>query len=272
MRLARAFIATMRPVIASRTMLVALAAFLAVDLALLALHVAYVLVTLLGIESAFRDDRFSISEERSYGEMFEYAKTAVAALALSGCWARTRQPVYAALAVLFLVVLLDNAFELHERAGSLLSARFGGTRALFDYAPQAFGELAYFGLAALAVGGLLLAALPRTAAEHRLAALAFLLLLGALAVFGVGVDLAHAAVNDRSRRLSALFGFIEDGGELVILSAVGALSLALFRHLREGRLRAPAGAGEADAPAAAVRSARRPAPPRRSGISGSRPG
>ena len=239
------------PVLRTRPALVALGLLLALDAGFLLVHAAHLLATHYGVEgSVVSDARFSLEWDGGYAERFEYGKTAACVLALGGCWALTRQPVYAALAAVFGLALADNALELHETWGAALSDLLRGTGA-FPRVPNELGELAVFAAEGAAAFALLLLGFRRSAARHRELGLAFVLLLLVLAGFSVGMDLLHAVLRRVVRGLDRILGTVEDGGEFAILSATCALSVALCARLAAER-RAVAWPRAATAGAAAV--------------------
>lgn len=223
------------PLLSSRAMVASLALLLLLDLVFFLMHFAHLAALRYGLQSVFQDPRFSIETERGFPEHFEYAKTLLCVLALLGCWTRTRQPIYAAVAFAFGFVLADNALEIHEHLGVAAIPLFMPAARVFETAPQAIGEAAVYAIAAVVIFGLIALAHRRTEAKHRHRALAFVLLLGALGAFGAGVDLVHAAVGHAHNELDLAFGLLEDGGELTILSVICALSLATYVKLAAER-------------------------------------
>jgi hypothetical protein len=254
MRLAREFARDMLQaaagLVASRPAAGVLATLLLVDFLFLALHVCHVFAAHFWAGSLPADRSFSLEQERSYSEWYEYAKTLACMLTLALCYLRRQQPAYAALSVVFAILLADNALGLHEHAGTLLSGTFGWAGLLFDSGPQAMGELSFFLLLGLGTTVMLAAAFRRSGREHRATAGLCLLLILVLAGFGVGVDLLHAAVSGWYR-LDRLFGAIEDGGELVVLSGLVTVSVAILAQLmQEGSPRAAATSRRPFSPAA----------------------
>lgn len=243
-RTARRLASDIRPVVSSRAMLWSLAALVAVDLAFVLMHVANLLSEHVPLAAGFGDANFNIETDGGYSEHFEYAKTSACVLALLGCWAWTRQPIYASLAAVFAFVLVDNALQAHEALGASASALLQPARRLFENAPQALGEVAAYALLGPLVLGLIGLGAALSAARHRLHGLAFMLVLGALSVFGVGVDLLHAASWRLHRAVPTAFGLVEDGGELVILSVGCAFSIAVLAafHAERRARREPRGA------------------------------
>lgn len=140
---------------------------------------------------------WNLAMERGVSEIAEYGKTLVCAGLIAWVAVRTRQPAFAFFAWLYLVTFLDNAFELHERAGNQ-GANFG----LSDHVAQ-FVLLAGFAVIMLAAA---VSTTRRTDAAYRPAAAALLALFALLAFFSVVLDALHLPT------------IVEDGGELVVLS------------------------------------------------------
>jgi hypothetical protein len=209
----------------------ALLVLLAVDLVFLGLHVAHVWGEWREVETLFSDRRFSIEHEGGLGEGWEAVKTVLCVLALLDVARRTGQRAYAAAAFGFTVALIDNVFELHETGGTWLAAGLQDTARAFEAAPQALGEVAIFASLGLLIAAVLWLGFRRTARGHWPAAAVAAALLAALAAVGVGLDLLHAAVGGLRRAVDRGFGFMEDGGELLILSLAAAYAIGLRRHL-----------------------------------------
>lgn len=227
-------------VLSSRAIITSLVLLLLLDFVFIIMHIAHLSALRYGLQSVFQDVRFSIEIDRGYSEQFEYAKTLICVLALLGCWTRTRQPIYAAVAFAFGFVLADNALGIHEKLGAAASVLFLPAARAFEAAPQALGEIVVYAFAGAVVFGAIALAWLRTETKHRYLGLAFVLLLGGLSAFGVGVDLVHAAVGHLHNELDKAFGLLEDGGELTILSAICALSLATYAKLAAERHGHPA--------------------------------
>jgi hypothetical protein len=75
--------------------------------------------------SRSRNDLFSLSVDGGYAEVFQYLKEYWITLALFTAWWRAREGVYAAWALLFTYLLLDDALTIHETAGKVVLAFFG---------------------------------------------------------------------------------------------------------------------------------------------------
>jgi hypothetical protein len=189
----------------------------AVDLALMAAHVAY------------RHDEplYQLGRDGGYPEMFQYAKTYAIVCLLGAVWWRTREHVFGAWMLVFAYVLADDALRVHERAGAAIAASW-------DYAPafglraQDFGELtvwAAFGLAFLVA---LVLSYLRASREARRAARVLGEIFCLLAFFGAFVDMLHSAAQPP--RLRAVLGMLEDGGEMLAMSLACWYALKLFER------------------------------------------
>ena len=165
-------------------------------------------------DGVLHDRRFSLATERGYGEWAAYAKACAVALLL---WrARKTAPAARVWAAFFTYALLDDAFALHERAG-LLAASLLPLPAVGSIRPQQVGELLLFGAVGLAFVAALALASRHDAASRSLNR-ALVPAFGALVFFGVFVDVLHSWF--RGGPYSYVTGVIEDGGELVAMTAI----------------------------------------------------
>jgi len=190
----------------SRRLLILL---LCTDGAFLAMHVAA--HTVPGLDNPL----YFLNRERGYPEAFQYIKLFWIVLLLGQYFVAQRRPVYAVWASVFFYLLLDDAMRIHERIGQWLEHE-AELPSLFGLAPHHLGEL----LTSCAMGLVFLALLALTYAlgkrRDREVTRLFAILLAALAFFGVLVDALHAlAVGNLS---GAVFVFIEDGGEMLVVS------------------------------------------------------
>jgi len=193
--------------------------------ALLLLDFAFILIQI-GAEATgygFRGSfTLGLEKERGPAETYGYIMGLGVAVLLLVAWRRWRNPVACFWAGLYVLVVLDDALRLHERAGSLL-ADFG-VIAVASMRSQDVGELTFYAF----VGSLALTAL--LAAERRLPpgptpstlSRLMLLLAGLLMFFAVLVD---AAANSLPYDVA-----LEDGGELVALTLALLVSLAWTRR------------------------------------------
>ena len=107
---------------------------LAGDLGFMLLFVLYRRTPLLN------SDLFHIGMDRSYPEMFQYLQTFAAALLLLAIARRRRVAAYLAWQPVFFYLLIDDAFQVHERLGGWLVRDLTLTRPL-GLRLQDLGEL-----------------------------------------------------------------------------------------------------------------------------------
>lgn len=175
------------------------------------------------------ESAFSITEDHSLGEGFQYIKEFWIALLFSVLVFRFGKRTLLGWVLFFLYILLDDMLVIHESVGA-----FGGQYiqlpAGFDAFPrlraQDFLESAYL----LTVGGIILLTIIvlylRSTPEMRAPQKNIFLLLVALVAFGVGVDFIDRFAN--SEVLLFLLKFIEDGGEMLVMSVACWYAFILY--------------------------------------------
>jgi hypothetical protein len=223
--------AEMHGILRSRFAVAVFCLLLAADLFFIFAHIYHYLNNRFQFSSFQFSSNFILFKDLGYSEWWEYVKTAVSSALLAYVYAKSRQPVYLALAVFFLWTLYDNAFELHEDAGVVLSPllfAFAGPSAA-----QALGEMTYFAAAALLWSVLLLLAFRASGRQHRANGAIFIALIMLLVFFGVGIDALHALLKSHGEIFFHAFAILEDGGELVVLSAVAAAAVFTARRIAE---------------------------------------
>jgi hypothetical protein len=191
-----------------------------------------------GYAGMLANPRFSLEFDRGYSEWFGYAKAIATSGVLMLLYRRRRGPAYLAWSLVFVTIMVDDAFMVHEQVGgrlvTLLDLRPGlGLRS------QDFGELLVWGTMALVLLAILSLAHRVSSAGVRSDSRRLFLLLAALVFFGVGMDMAHILV---SGWLDHALAILEDGGELVVLSMIicSVLEMARQHHARETRQPEPA--------------------------------
>ena len=187
-----------------------LALLLLIDLAFVPPHVAF-------MTHHLASPLWSISEDGGYGEIFQYLKEFGVAAMLLAIAIRQARMIHLAWAALFVYFLLDDALQIHEVFGARLVALFqlqpmGGLKA------QDLGELGVSaGFGALLFGFIGACYLFADAAARRISRHLFALVM-LLCLFGVVVDMLHSAIPSPIGR--AVWGLIEDGGEMVAMSLI----------------------------------------------------
>jgi hypothetical protein len=195
-------------------------------LLLLAADALFILLHLAHINTpVFSDPRFSLEVERGFGEVFQYLKEYWAALLLLLSGVRQRAPLLVVWSALFGYLLIDDAFEVHERLGAMIAQRFQLPDTMVR--GRDVGEV----LVAAAVGGLGLVAIAvahfRSGRRARRASGRLLGLVALLAGVGVGVDFLHQMVGRGA--WATVLGALEDGGELLVMTAIVWFVAGLYR-------------------------------------------
>jgi hypothetical protein len=195
------------------------------DLFLIGLHGVY-------ISSGLIDDpNYSIAAERGFGETFGYVKEGWIVLILAGLAFVRDRWTYGAWAFLFGVLMVDDVYGVRERIGIGIGQVLG-LSPTFGLRPQDFGEVFVAALLGLALVPIVIA-FRRSRGPVRAFSRSMLVLLAALVVFVVAVDVVHALMPPYSRS-EAVFGTIEDGGEMLVLSLMLRVALATWFQSAEG--------------------------------------
>ena len=212
------------------------------DLAFIFIHVMR--LTVPAVESGM----YALDYDRGHAEFYQYIKLLWIIALFAALFARTRTAGFAAWGLLFAYLLLDDALAIHETVGGFVAqalpfAELAGLRA------QDFGELAVSAAAGAVLLTLLAWAYARGRAAFRRVSRHIVLLLAALAFFGVAVDMLQSLFR-YDGIVAPLLGIIEDGGEMLVMSF--AVWYVFLLHRSDGNLSAPL----PDALAAAARQAR----------------
>ena len=201
------------------------------DLAFLAANSWHVLERLdaVGAPAWVSDPRWALEVDQGFAEWATYLKVSAAAGALAVLAATLRAPVFAAWVVTFVAIVADDALQIHERASVPLVETFG-LPAVLGVRGKDLGEL----LVWVAFGAVLL---PLLAVGHRRSdpwarAVSRRLwwLLGALVIFGAGLDLIHVVLNEGPVR--EVLVVAEDGGELLATTGMVAVVAAAAHRSR----------------------------------------
>ena len=176
------------------------------DLAFLIFHILY-------LSGVLKDPLLSIERETGYSEIYQYIKEFWIFILLLIIAVKEKRLIYFAWSILFLYLLVDDSFALHEKVGNYLT-NYVDFKPVLNLKAADIGELcasAFFGI--LLFGTLFILYLFSKPIEKKISRELFILIL-ALAFFGVFFDMLHAAIHWGEN----IWGIIEDGGEMVIIS------------------------------------------------------
>jgi hypothetical protein len=183
--------------------------------------------------SSLSGPQYSLESENGLAALYQYIKQVWLVACLALAFLQTRARVFIGWTLLFGFLLLDDLLQIHERFGESLAAALSFP-ALFGLRPTDLGELTV----AAAIGSVAVAfatfCLRRGDRAARQVSADLLCLLAALAVFGVFADALHTVMHFQAPEMAPLIGTIEDGGEMLVVSAMTAYA---FDITSSGRLR-----------------------------------
>ena len=188
-------------------------------LLLFAADVLFVFLHFLLLADSINHEILSLETDRGLAELYQYAKISAIVVLLLSVRMKTGWIGYSVWALLFLYLLVDDAFSVHEVLGEhiAISLSFAPALGLRDVD---FGELVASG----AVFVLFLAVLgwfySSGSDDFKIASKRLFLFLLALAFFGVFVDMLHVALMRVDWRVAFLLVVVEDGGELLVMSII----------------------------------------------------
>ncbi|MGL4235167.1 hypothetical protein [Tabrizicola sp.] len=176
-------------------------------------------------------EMLEVTNDGALPEDFNYLKWAVIVLAL--CWLaiRKRWLAPALWALVFMMILADDALQLHERLGHEVSVNSALPSNSLLYGDD-LGEILVFVAMGLVAIVLTTALFKRQGVADRTLSLRYALIIAGLGFFGVGVDALHQVMAHLlqgasfSSALPRLLGLIEDGGEMIVASIAFAFTLA----------------------------------------------
>jgi len=160
----------------------------------------------------------SLVVDRSLGEVFQYIKWLFIAVVFVLIAKKQSAIGYVSWALLFLYLLLDDSLELHEKIGGYLVRDMTATPPL-GLRTQDIGELAVTAIAGGLLSILLLWSYIKGNTLFRSITKDMLWLMLGLAIFGIGIDMLGQMVPP-GRGIYFILGIIEDGGEMIIASAM----------------------------------------------------
>lgn len=180
--------------------------------------------------------RFNADADRGFAETTGYLFVLVAAGALVYAWQwRRRSSVYAVLATILLVIVADDALEVHERGGSAVS-RSLGWGPLLGVRAQDLGELTVWAMIAAPLGALFCIAWVFSDRDARRGAVKVVACLVVMLFFATVVDALGPATGsgglDWHYRLRYALRLFEYSGEFLSMVAVCLASLRLASAAR----------------------------------------
>lgn len=176
---------------------------------------AFILVHLYYKMHLVLDSLFSIEMDFGYAEVYQYIKEYWIVVLLFMTAIKRSHIIYFAWSLLFLYLLFDDSLQIHEKFGVYL-ANYFELHPMFHLRARDFGELIVsmlFGFLLFTFIGasyLFSDHIAKQVSKHLFILVMF------VAFFGVLVDMLHIAIPWGD----TLWGLIEDGGELLVMSII----------------------------------------------------
>lgn len=199
------------------------------DLAFIFLHLVYVETGWL------RGADFSLEAEGGLSETYQYVKQFWIAACMAATFWRTQVWLYASWAIVFAFLMLDDAGQIHERVGVWLGRQYALPVA-FGLRPDDAGELLFAGMVGVSILALVGLASWRGGEQSRRVSRDILCLIIALAFLGVVVDALHVIAYFKGSLLAQVLLVVEDGGEMLVISALTAYAFHVASHRGRTRL------------------------------------
>lgn len=197
--------------------------FLLTDVAFMLLHLIY------SYTGLTKNYAFSLETDRGFSEIFQYIKEYWIAMLLLILAFRTGLLLYGSWSLLFFYLLLDDAGEIHERLGTIITNQLA-IPGMFNLRGQDFGELVVIGVVVLFFLALITITYRFSDYTSRRVSKDLIIMMFALAFCGVILDLVHMITS--SPELDPVLILLEDGGELVIMSFIACYVFSLFEVLQ----------------------------------------
>jgi hypothetical protein len=196
---------------------------------------SFTLLHLINVETAWlRGSGLSLENDGGPSEIYQYVKEFWIIVCMVVAFVATRHKVYLSWAIAVSFLLADDAGQIHENLGALLGERYQFASWL-GLRSKDIGELLVAGAAGLVTLVIVGAALWRGTEQCRRVSRDVGILIIALAVVGVAVDTLHVIAYYSRSLLAQVLLVVEDGGEMIIMSALTAYAFHLATHV--GRTR-----------------------------------
>jgi hypothetical protein len=181
------------------------------DLAFILLHILNLYTVLLN------SSLYMLTRDRGYAEFFQYTKELWIAVLFLILGIKRKQGIFYVFSLLFLYLLIDDSFEIHENLGQVIAEIFNfqpwiGLRAVD------FGELIVYAVYGLLFFTALILFFILSDQLGRQIALYMAIFFVLLAFFVVVMDMVAVMVDHRGT--AWVLEIIEEGGEMLVISLI----------------------------------------------------
>ncbi|GHG79057.1 hypothetical protein [Pseudodonghicola xiamenensis] len=172
---------------------------------------------------------FDLGLDDVFAENFNHGLSFLVAVLMLLSFFEIRSRALMFLVVLYSFIWFDDSSQYHERAGGKIGAALH-IPVSHGLGPQEYGELLAWVIAGLCVGAVFLWAWFGRRPGDLGVLLPFFMCFVLLVICAVVVDMLHAVLP---AGFSELAGVVEDGGEMLAITASAGLAIGLSRHARE---------------------------------------
>jgi hypothetical protein len=191
---------------------------------------AFILLHLHNVETGWmRGVTISLEADGGMPETYQYAKEFWMAVCMAVTFWRTRLHLYASWSAVFGFLLLDDAGQIHERVGGWLARAFE-LPAMFGLRSKDTGELLVAASVGLTMFAIVAVTSWRRGEQSERISRDVLSLICMLGVVGVFVDMLHVMTYLNGSLLAQVLLVVEDGGEMLVMSALTAYAFHVTSH------------------------------------------
>jgi hypothetical protein len=160
---------------------------------------------------------YLLTRDRGYAEFFQYTKELWIAVLFLILGIKKKQGIFYVFSLLFLYLLIDDSFEIHENLGRVIAEIFN-FRPWMGLRAVDFGELIVSGVFGLLFLTALILFFIMSDTITRRITLYMAIFLVVLAFFGVVMDMVAVMVDHRGT--TRVLEIIEEGGEMLVMSVI----------------------------------------------------
>ncbi len=208
---------------------------LAVLFLLICADLGFILLHLISVETGWlRGARISLEADGGPAEIFQYLKEFWVAVCMVAAFVATRRPVYVSWAIVFAFLLVDDSAQLHENAGTWFGRQFEFT-APFGLRAKDIGELLFAAIVGVGILAAVTVTALRGSEQCRRVSRDLGILTVSLGMVGIVLDVIHVIAYFGRSLLAQVLLVVEDGGEMLVMSAMTAYAFHVMTHM--GRTR-----------------------------------
>lgn len=163
-------------------------------------------------------DFWNIDRDWSAGEITNYLKWSLLAFVFLTAYVRSRAVMMLSLFAVVLILLADDSLQIHETLGPVVVHALG-LQEVLGLAAYTVGPIVVWGTLGLAVLTLTWIGWRTASTEMKSALYPVFTLFFGIVFCAVGVDALHELV-DLPKVIKGVLGLIEDGGEMLLLTAM----------------------------------------------------